>query len=79
MNAHGPLWQDLVAVALVLLAAGYLGRRWWPSLSTLLGRRQADPPAGQAACGQGGACQNCASPGATPKKDHRIVVVRRRH
>jgi len=74
---HSPLWQDFVTLALVLLAAAYLARRWWPSLASLLGRNAVGAKAGQSACGQG-ACSNCSSPAATPQRDHRIIVVPRR-
>jgi len=74
---HSPLWQNLIALALVLGAAAYLARRWWPALSSLLGRDAQAGKAGGAACGQG-ACQQCGSAGAAPQKDHRIVIVRRR-
>lgn len=76
--AHSPLWQNLIALALVLGAAAYLARRWWPALSSLLGRDAQAGKAGGAACGQGGGCKQCGSSGAAPQKDHRIVIVRRR-
>lgn len=77
--AHSPLWQNLIALALVLGAAAYLARRWWPALSSLLGRdAQAVGKMGDAACGQGSGCKQCGSSGAAPQKDHRIVIVRRR-
>jgi len=72
-----PLWQNLVAMGIVLLAAAYLARRWWPTLASLLGLKSA-ATAGQAACGQpAGACQQCGSAGDAPRRDHRITVVRR--
>lgn len=78
MNAGSPLWQDLVALAVVLVAAIYLARRWWPALASLLGLSTAKT-ANQAACGQpGGACKQCGSSGATPQRDHRITIVRQR-
>ncbi|MDI1257982.1 hypothetical protein [Aquabacterium sp.] len=73
-----PLWQELVAMSIVLTAVAYLGRRWWPALASLLGLKTA-PAAAKAACGQAsGACQQCGSSGATPHRDHRITVVRSR-
>jgi len=76
---HGsPLWQELVALGIVLAAAAYLGRRWWPALASLLGVKTT-PAAAKAACGQAsGACQQCGSSGATPQRDHRITIVRPR-
>lgn len=78
---QSPLWQNLITLALVLGATTYLARRWWPALSALLGRDAlgAKKATGGEACGQGaGACKQCGSSGATPQKDHRIVIVRRR-
>lgn len=77
---QSPLWQNLITLALVLGATAYLARRWWPALSSLLGRQaRTGKAAGGEACGQGaGACKQCGSSGATPQKDHRIVIVRRR-
>ncbi|RZL00579.1 MAG: hypothetical protein EOP36_15030 [Rubrivivax sp.] len=72
-----PLWQNLVALGIVLLAAVYLARRWWPALASLLGL-DAGKGASKAACGQpGGACKQCGSSGETPQRDHRIHIVRR--
>lgn len=74
----GPLWQDLVALGIVLVAAVYLARRWWPALASLLGLKSAKA-ADKASCGQpGGACQQCGSSGAAPRRDHRIHIVRSR-
>lgn len=73
-----PLWQELVALGAVLVAAIYLGRRWWPALASLLGLKTKAGTT-KAACGQGGgACKQCGSAGATPQRDHRITIVRRR-
>jgi hypothetical protein len=74
---HSPLWQNLLTLAIVLGAAAYLGRRWWPAMATLLGRNTAGSTTGNAACGSG-ACKQCSSSGATPQKDHRIIIVRQR-
>jgi hypothetical protein len=77
MNGSSPLWQDLVALGIVLVAAVYLARRWWPALASLLGLKSARN-AQRAACGQpGGACKQCGSSGNTPQRDHRITIVRR--
>lgn len=74
-----PLWQDLVALGIVLAAAMYLGRRWWPALASLLGLKTPAPSAAKAACGQAsGACQQCGSSGTMPQRDHRITIVRPR-
>ncbi|MGH6645668.1 hypothetical protein [Aquabacterium sp.] len=74
-----PLWQDLVALGIVVLAAIYLARRWWPALASLLGLKSAQNAANKAACGQpGGACKQCGSSGDTPQRDHRITIVRQR-
>ncbi|MBA4109943.1 MAG: hypothetical protein C0487_10170 [Leptothrix sp. (in: Bacteria)] len=73
-----PLWQELVAWGVVLAAAIYLGRRWWPALASLLGLKTTAVTT-KAACGQaGGACKQCGSGGTTPPRDHRITIVRRR-
>ncbi|MBC7701739.1 hypothetical protein [Aquabacterium sp.] len=79
MSMHGSaIWQDLVALGIVLTAAAYLGRRWWPTLASLLGLKTT-PAAAKAACGQAnGACQQCGSSGAAPQRDHRIKIVRPR-
>ena len=75
----GPIWQDLMALGIVLAAAAYLGRRWWPALASLLGLKAAPAAATKVACGQAhGACQQCGSSVTTPQRDHRITVVRPR-
>ncbi len=74
-----PLWQELVTLAIVLVAAIYLGRRWWPALASLLGLKKNSPTTSKAACGQAdGACKQCGSGGNTPQRDHRITIVRSR-
>lgn len=80
-----PDWQTLVTLAIGLVAALYLARRWWPGLRNLLASSTTPPsaaacPSQQAAspaasCGSG--CGNCGHQG-TPAKDHRIQVIRSR-
>jgi hypothetical protein len=78
MHGGSPLWQDLVTLAVVLAAAIYLARRWWPSMASLLGRGAGPSPSadGKPACGQGGGCKQCGAAGDAPSKDHRIIIVR---
>lgn len=76
-------WQTLITLAIGLVAALYLARRWWPGLRNLFAAPDASPPtpacsSNQAAsptasCGSG--CGNCGQQ-ATPAKDHRIQVIR---
>lgn len=83
MNHASPLWQDLVTLALVLMAAAYLARRWWPTWVGLwrVSDKQApgcssaaDAVKAPSACG--GGCANCSASGSTPPRDHRINVTR---
>lgn len=80
--------QTIVALALGLLAAAYLARRWWPGVRGVFAKQ---PPASslapKKACGStqvqapaascGNGCGNCGHNGAAPTKDHRVHVVRR--
>lgn len=79
-------WQTLVTLAIGLVAALYLARRWWPGLRNLFSKAPPAPTSGTAchaqqgpspaaSCGSG--CGNCGHPG-TPAKDHRIQVIRPR-
>ncbi|TAK93622.1 MAG: hypothetical protein EPO09_12150 [Aquabacterium sp.] len=78
-------WQSIVTMAICLMAAGYLARRWWPGLKGLLAPAPAASPSGLTACGTATApsascssgCGNCGSTAAAPGKDHRIHVVKR--
>lgn len=75
-------WQALVTLAIGLVAALYLVRRWWPGLRGLFAAPNASPPTAAcssnqvaspgASCGSG--CGNCGHQ-ATPAKDHRIQVI----
>lgn len=77
-----PFVQDLIALGIGLLALGYLGRRWWPSIRALFKPDAAatgcgqpeDGQSGSASCGSG--CGQCGH--ATPRvaKDHRVNWVK---
>lgn len=78
-------WQSLVTLAIGLMAAGYLARRWWPAFKGLLGSLSSTAApsantcgtrtASSAACGSG--CGNCGS-SAPASKDHRVHIVARK-
>ena len=80
MTTASPLWQDLLALAIALLAFAYLGRRWWPAWRAAF-RGRAEQPAGPCAtntsspCGSG--CGKCGQGEDTPSKDHRVHVTPR--
>ena len=79
-------WQTLITLAIGLVAALYLVRRWWPGLRNLL-TPPATPPSAStcpsnqvaspaASCGSG--CGNCGHQASPATKDHRVHVVRTR-
>lgn len=83
---HLPDLQTLAALAIGLLAAVHVVRRWWPQWRRLWTTPGTAPPGGAcsaaprpsatgAACGSG--CGQCGSATATAHKDHRIHVARR--
>ncbi|MDE2401262.1 MAG: hypothetical protein KGL90_06320 [Burkholderiales bacterium] len=83
MGGTGSLWQDVIAIGVVIAAAIYLGRRWWPAVVGLW--RPAPPKkpdcgtpqnASDQAAGCSTGCGHCGSSGAAPKRDHRTAVVR---
>lgn len=77
-------WQSIVTMAICLMAAAYLARRWWPGIKGLLAPAATAAPAERMACGSavapsascGSGCGSCGSSAATPAKDHRIHIVR---
>lgn len=78
-------WQSIVTLAIGLLAAAYLARRWWPGIKGLLAPAAATSSPSLTACGTAKApaascssgCGNCGSAGTAPAKDHRVHVVKR--
>lgn len=79
-------WQSIVTLAIGLLAAAYLARRWWPGIKGLLAPVVATSSPGVTACGTATApaascssgCGNCGSASAASAKDHRVHIVRHR-
>jgi hypothetical protein len=83
-----PDLQTLAALAIGLLAAMHVLKRWWPQWRRLWAPRAAEgapaaacssganmaAPSG-AACGSG--CGQCGSAAPTPHKDQRVHIVRR--
>ncbi|HEX5356320.1 MAG TPA: hypothetical protein VFW93_08875 [Aquabacterium sp.] len=77
-------WQSLVTLAIGLMAAAYLMRRWWPGFKGLFGNPATAASSGSTACGTkttssascGSGCGNCGH-SAAPGKDHRIRIVAR--
>jgi hypothetical protein len=77
-------WQALIACAIVLVAAAYLARRWWPGLRALW-QPASENAASTAACHStskgrdndscGSGCGQC-STRTTPSKDHRVHIVK---
>ena len=91
MTTHLP-WPDaqtLVALAIGLLAAVHVLKRWWPqwlrlwtpatssAATSAAAAGACGTPASGAACGSG--CGQCGSGSAAPApaKDHRVHIVRR--
>jgi hypothetical protein len=83
---HGD-WQTLATMLIGLVAAAYLGQRWWPAMARLFGSgsgvgasaahepaRSActtQPPKATGASGCGSGCGQCGRD-ATPTRDHKV-------